>query len=312
MSTKAKDTTRWLRLGCYLLLLFGGSSWWLARQAHAELSERALQVGRELSRIHPSKAGITPMRINGQRLSLSSLVVPHSVEEVLNRFAAHCGRASGGLQAELESLPRGVRLPAEVQAAQFGVFRSDGEREGTAACFARAGEGGLKRLAQAMEQVVETGDFAALGELRYVFARRAQNGKDTHVISVWSQGPLRIAEMFPEQGDVPGEDVVAGVRPPAAQRVLATETLDAAYKLTLYHSQARPEAVLSSYDQQLGRLGFAPAARDAIPNQLPLAARLYTRDGGEALVVLALDDGAGKTLVSALRPGIDAHVTLEQ
>jgi hypothetical protein len=310
---KTSKVARWLRLGSYLCLIVVGSVWWLAHQAHAEVAERALQVGHELQRIHPAKAGITPMRINGQLLSLSSLVVPHPVAEVLDRFSARCGRDSAGVEEELQTLQqKGAKLPAELSPSVFGVFRSDDdEREGTAACFARSGAGGLQRLAGAMTRAAESGDLAELGQLRYVFARRAQDPNHTHVISVWSQGPLRVAEMFPENGDVPGSDIMPNVRPPAAQRVLASEALNAPYQLALYESSARPDQVLTSYDGQLKKHGYAAVARDALSDKLPVTARIYMREHGAALVVLALPSD-GKTLVAALRPGIEGQVTLEQ
>jgi hypothetical protein len=115
--------------------------------------------------------------------------------------------------------------------------------------------------------------------------------------------------MFPAEGDVPGPDIVASVRPPKAQRVLTGEGRGTGYQVALYESEASPSEVLASYDAQLVSHGYAPEIQEALTDIVPVPARLYSQKGRDALVVLAVEQD-GKTVVSALRAGMKDYVEL--
>ena len=302
----------WLRVLAALTVVVSVSGYWLAHRVLAHLSERALLAGRELSRANLIHSGTTQVLLNGQALSLNSTVTPEPVSKVLERFARLCARDSGGVREELaQRVAGGKKLPAGLSAERFGLVENrERDGEGTAACFARPDSSeGFSGLAHRLERVVETGDFSELGQFRYVFARTVKAGAGSHVISIWADGPLRPGRMFPAEGDVPGSDIVSGVRPPRAQRLLTGEGRGTGYQVALYESQASASEVLDSYDTQLARHGYAPARRGSMDGFVPIPARLYARAGRDALVVLA-SEKEGKTVVSALRVGMTDYVEL--
>ena len=56
-----------------------------------------------------------------------------------------------------------------------------------------------------------------LGDLRYVYARALEGGR-SHVVTVWTEGSIRLDRLFPTGGDAPGEDPPALPRPPGLAR----------------------------------------------------------------------------------------------
>jgi DNA primase len=74
-------------------------------------------------------------------------------------------------------------------------------------CIAQPKDGGgIPGLIRRVTEFSLTGDAARLGDMRYVAARKQDNGK-TQVIAIWSEGKFDIAAMFPDEGDAPGTDV---------------------------------------------------------------------------------------------------------
>jgi hypothetical protein len=128
---------------------------------------------------------------------------------------------------------------------------------------------------------------------------------------VWADGSLRVRDMFPATGDVPGADILEGVRPPRAQRVLTGEGKGTGYQVALYESESTPAEVLASYDGQLAQRGYAPLGETDMAEAVPVPTHVYFRDGRDGLVVLATESD-GKTVVSALRVGMDRFVELRQ
>ncbi len=276
-------SVRWrrLRLGLYLTLIGTLSSVWAAHRAGAELSERALSVGRQLDRMSTIAAGTTTFELNGARMSLTTLTRKESIRALLDRFASLCARDSGGVAEQLDSL--GDAIPDGIRSKQFGVFRDERGQEGTAACFARSEGGGIEETVRRLNQLVETGDFAALGQFRYVFARDLGHG-ESHVLSVTSLGALPLDVMFPEQGDVPGSDLSFDVRPNGARRLLSAHVEGSKLEGALYESELPPAEALAGYDAPLARQGFQRGNLANAPEQLVRDARVFLRDDETVLV----------------------------
>jgi hypothetical protein len=316
-ATEANATPRrgsrvraYLRLFAFLVCVLGGSLLWTAQYASAELSERALIAGRQLERLaeHGASAGTT-LRINGQVLTLTSATTELPIETVLDRFERLCARDSGGSAEELAALaaaPAG--LPEGFDVRRFGVLRTESAHEGTAACFAREGKGGLAQLFGAVSALAESGDLQAFGQLRYLFVRRSERSGGNHVLTVSSEGALPLLQMWPETGDAPGRDLVDGVRPPEATRTLSAEA--AGYALTTYESARPGDEALASYGAQLARRGYrrmplavedrqAPQARE--PARAPAPSQVFVQ-GNDVLILFATEqDDAPGSLVSATR-----------
>jgi len=289
------------------LLLFVGaliSGTWRIVRARAQLGERAIVLGRSVAGALQDYPGTTPMTLNGQRLSLNSTSTEQPIGAVLDRFVTLCNRADGGMQRYLDGL-RAARpkLPTEATWSHLSIFRNQSEREGTAACLARdPSDAPFADLVARLAASVEHEDLARLGQFRYVFARKSATTGLTHVVSVWSRGPLKLLEMVPDGSDVPGGDLVHGVRPANSLRVARAEAEGTGFEASLYESSKPPAQTLASYDAALRARGYLPIAAPQIDAAAPVAVRAYGIDGRDPLLAIALPTDHG-SLLSAFRVG---------
>jgi hypothetical protein len=294
-----------------LLLLATGliSATWLMVRARAQLGERAIILGRSTAEALFHQSGTTDIVLNGQRLSLNATSTELPVRAVLDRFVAQCDRADGGMQRYLDELrARQPRLPGEASWSRLTLFRTERDRDGTAACVARTpGDQPLADLAASLAASVEHEDLARLGQFRYVFARKSPTTGLTQVISVWNRGPLKLLEMAPDGRDVPGGDLVHGVRPAKSQRVARVEAEGSGFEASLYESSDLPEQTLASYDAALRARGYVPIALPEIDGSAPVPVRVYTMGGRDPLLALALPTEAG-SLLSAFRIGANGSL----
>lgn len=299
-----------LRLLGYLTVLGAASGAWLLHSAHAELGERALMVGRELHQMRGNELGITRLTVNGARMGLSSVSTSQSVNDVVERFARACQEAAPDIQQGIrEAKAHGARLP---DAQSFGVLRSvPGEKEGTAACFASPKRDGLRGLLARLEQAMDDEDLSALGQVRYVYAKRTDDGRRTHVITTWSEGSLKLGTMFPDRGDAPGEDLVKGVRPPQSRRLLSAYGDDRKLHMVVYEAESskEPAALLGSYQDALVVQGYRSEVEDALRAGAPLDTRVFNKDDREQLLVMS-DRRDGLSRLFAFRIPTNGNVLL--
>lgn len=296
--SESKSKWRWLRLGVCLLSLFTLSLWWEVRQVEAEFSERSLSFGRSLEKLSELERNTTTFELNGERMTLTTTMRDEPASVLLDRFASLCARDSGGVSEQLDELAaKGAQIPAPLRA--FGVFRADGQDEGTAACFARKDGGGLLETIKRLELLLDDGDFSRLGQLRYMFTRKALNGQ-SHVISVSSLGQLRLARMFPAHGDAPGSDLIDSVRPPAARRVLSVRVEGSQLQTAMYESRAEPELAVSAFDPAMRARGFSSGDLRSVQDSLVAATRVFLRED-QTVLVLARPRADHLTAVSTFR-----------
>jgi hypothetical protein len=290
-----------LRLALYLSVVVALSAWWKVRQVSAELSERALSIGRAMESWRDPAAGTSTIRLNGARVSITSVSSDDEVAAILDRFTRMCARNSGGMHEELhEMIARGARIPEHV-ADRFGVFRTeDGERQGTAACFARGAEGGMSGLLDRVSKLVDTGDLAALGQLRYVFAHRREGSNSTHVLTLISQESLPIEEIFPADGDVSGADLVPDVRPEHARRLVSAELEGTSQRAVFYEAHVAADSALQSYDEALPARGYQRGDLSPVIDHMPAPTRVYIKPD-ETLLIVAQDHGEQTSRVFAFR-----------
>jgi hypothetical protein len=278
----------------------------------AQLSERAMSIGQSLQQVTAEQQGTTRLELNGEPLALNSRSTKLSVTEVLDRFAEQCAQHSGGADAELEQLAtKRPKLAASLDWRRLGVFRTGGDQQAAAGCFADTGTAGLRGLATRLAEVLETGDFSRLGQLRYVHARRSQGGDSTHVITVWTEGQLKLEQMFPAQGDAPGRDIVDDVRPPQSVRVISAEAAGNGFRTAIYDSASTPAEVIASYDASLKQKGYVSQSPALMDELTAVPARIYILDESQQLVVTAQPHGA-RTIVSAYQLGSNGYVRLPQ
>jgi hypothetical protein len=292
---------RVLRLAAFLAVVVAISAWWKVRQVSAELSERAMSIGRTMESWRDPAAGTSTLRVNGQRVSITSVSSDDQVSAILDRFAAMCGRHSGGMREEIhELIAHGAAIPEHV-ASQFGVLRAqDGELQGTAACFARESAGGMAEFLERAAKLVETGDLAAMGQLRYVFAHRRAGSTTTHVLTAINHDSLPIEQVFPASGDVPGPDLVPGVRPEHARRVVSADLEGSSARAVLYETRGKADVALQAYDAALPARGYERGDLSLVADQLPAPTRVYVKPN-ETLLIIAHDRDSDISQVSAFR-----------
>jgi hypothetical protein len=293
-----RGSVRWrrVRLGLYLAAIATLSTIFLTRRVEAEISERAFSLGRQLDRMGTIAAGTTTFEVNGARMSLTTITRQESIGALLDRFAGLCARDSGGVSEQLDEL--GDKVPDGLRREQFGVFRDEKDGEGVAACFARQDGGGLEETVHRVQRLVETGDFAALGQLRFLWARETGGG-DRHVLSVSSLGALPIDKMFPQDGDAPGKDLSFGVRPAGARRLISAQVEGGKLEGALYRSELPPAQALAGYDAPMRDLGFQRGELRAVPAEYVSDARVFLRADETVLVFATPHDDF--TTVSSFR-----------
>ncbi len=252
--------------------------------------------------------------INGQRMSLASQSTALHVDQVLGRIQQHCRERSGGLAHELgtlpgasealQGLPEGLRDPS----AWLTSRQTDRDgRSGQVVCIARADSGGgLGGLTDRIKAFAESGDVAAIGDARYVVARRDETAKSTQVLAMWTEGSFNIPSMFPSSGDAPGSDSRYVPRPPGSRRVLTAEISEHPYALRMYDSPQPDLEVLTFYERQLRDRGYRlhelPTTDAAPALDLSEHVRAFSKEGAAVIVVTSRTPGE-QTGVSLIEMG---------
>ncbi len=314
------------RVALYLMLVNFGISYLLMRSAYAGAEKTVRRLGDELTKELGSKLLGEPqaVSVNGQLLFLATKQTDLSVKSVLDQFDSSCVAHSGGLREEFAKMPgfneRKLALPVEMRdPGRIGVIRSDGaeasesETEAHLVCVAQPeGTKGVAGVIDHVNEFLKTGDVSRIGEMRYVKARKLDNGK-TQVIAIWTEGKFNIEAMFPDEGDVPGSDTPGLPRPPSSTRKLSAVVPDHPYAVRSYDAAAPRADVLAFYDQRLAAAGWEqrPAAMgEREPEMQPADARVFTREG-RAVVIAASEDGPNQTGLTIIELGNLERVVTE-
>lgn len=285
-----------LRVGVFLAVAFAVVGLLALRSVRADVGESAVVVGREMSRLGDLLVQARRVRLNGESVFVASAMAPGAPSAVLDRAERLCSDATGGLAEELadpaklgRALPPGTAL----RGLAIGVLRKESAGEGVVACLARQGKGGVAELAARLEDFAASGDLGRVGDLRYVYARAAGEGR-THVVTVWTEGAVRLDRLFPKGGDAPGEDPPGVPRPPGTSRLLAARVDAAPYGVWIFEGPGRAADALAFYDAELARGGWS--ASRTVPGE-DARARAFSR-GGLDVLLLADDEDGGRVAVS--------------
>lgn len=222
------------------------------RSAHAHLGETLLTFGDQLVKWQGMKANSGPRRlyVNGLGLGLITLSTELDVAHALDRFQDLC-RKRGGL-----AVPSALaeKLGPDTQVFD-GSFRQESAAQGVLACLDSGHPLSLSELTERLTRLRDTGDLAALGDLRYVLARRS--GATTTLLVFWTEGSAPLFQLFPKTGDAPGRDPKDLPRPPASQRTLSAAEQGAPYALTLYRTPNQtPDQLRQWYRRELKGSGW--------------------------------------------------------
>ena len=275
------------RLGVYTTCVFLGLAAVAARSARSEAGEASLVMGREFANLGGAIQNGQRVRLNGEQIYVGSTIVDMPTSEVLDRFEALCRKGSQGLDEVVKDPALG--LPEEKKswlaglgAEGLGIVRNESHGEGTVACITHGGGGGVRGLAERLAAFSSSLDLKELGRLRYVYTRPTSNKKRSQVITVWTDGSMRLGHLFPAPGvEAPGGDPVSVPRPPEATRLLSAEIDGAPYGVRLYESAWKPADVLRFYDERLKSEGWT--ATEEVP-RAAAEARAYSKGGAELLL----------------------------
>lgn len=262
------------------------------RSAHARLGEALLGFGDQLVKLQDLKANSAPrqLNINGLSMGVLTLSTKLDVAAALDRFQMQC-RQRGGLQVPpaLANKLGPARTPFDA------TFRQEGSSEGVLACIDSGHPLSLDELTERLAALRDSGDLAALGELRYVFARRS--GGTTTLLVFWTDGSAPLLKMFPPTGDAPGRDPDDVPRPEGGRRVLSATEHGAPYHLTLYKAGGQStEALLNWYRRALDVRGWQTASggsatslRAQRQGRNVVVACSPAKDGGAVATIAELD-----------------------
>jgi hypothetical protein len=121
-------------------------------------------------------------------------------------------------------------------------------------CFTDDRRTGLGDLAERVRALEQTGDLAEFGRFHYVIVKRTPKG--THVRTIWNEGPLPVAKMFPSTGDAVGFDSDIVPRPPNARRTLSATSTEVPFSVHAYESTDGLPAVRDFYDREMVARGW--------------------------------------------------------
>ncbi|UJR82147.1 hypothetical protein [Sandaracinus amylolyticus] len=288
------------RAAGFLSLVWIAATLVAVRAARADLDEVMLGFGAETMHLAEARQQSAPtaLSINGAEILVSSGMDDRELDAVLDVFEARCRASDGHLHAQLERAGE-----TEVAAGGWldGTLREDDDDRGYVACLDLGPEDvEPSALLERVQRFVDTGDLAAIGELRYVFAERAEHG--THFVAYWTEGSFPISTMFPSEGDAPGRDVDGVSRPPGSRRVLSARAGDEPYALTVFTGASMGvDGLERFYRDSLSSEGFRLLEPEA------LEGRAYESDG--ALGLVAERDGRMVTVVMVDDP--EAGPTVE-
>jgi hypothetical protein len=305
-ATRSARVRAFARLGAYLAFAFVVLAVLALFRARASAGEAALSLGRELAQLGDVMTSTKQLVINGQTLFVSTASTDLEVDVVLDRFEEMCAEHATAVGEELARLSTSEKsaLTHGSRARGLGILRTqEGDDEGTVACFANDEGGGAGAILSRVRELLRTGDLAALGRLRYVYATHTKRGgaaaphTGTHVITVWADGPIRLGEMFPASGDATGSDSDLAPRPRDAKRLLSAQVTGEPYAVRVYDSALSSEAYFGEVTSEMDRAGWTHVAAPGTDN-----ARGFLRgDGVEVVVSTAQQDD--RMLVTILELG---------
>jgi hypothetical protein len=200
--------------------------------------------------------------INGAAMNISTAMTPQSPKEVLDRYESLCREHPQFLARAIADVPQEMQRKVEAtvpgatwrRLTDLTTVRREVGDEGMLVCFTDDRPAGLGDLAGRVRALEQTGDLAELGRVHYVVVKRTPRG--THVRTIWNEGPLPVAKMFPSKGDAPGFDSDLVPRPPNARRTLSATSTEVPFSVHAYESTDGVPAMHGFYDREMAARGW--------------------------------------------------------
>ena len=232
---------------------------------------------------------------------LASSVTKLTTPQVMAEMKKYCHEHSGGLGEAIGKLPseaHGTKVPEQMRdPAKWLTVRGDGSDKdfGQISCFTRTDQTTLGGFVDRLTRFMATGDVSELGDMRYAVARRVTD-RSTHVLAIWTQGRFNIADMFPEKGDAPGNDLPEIPRPQESTRLFSADFPGHPYAARIYEThRSRGTCSPSTTSHMRGR-GYSAEGvwkeRHGEPlTATPSYARAFTKNG-VTFIISALTEPA--------------------
>jgi hypothetical protein len=278
----------------------------IARSVRGEVGEKALGLGKDLAAFADLVSGSHQVMLNGETIYLSSTIADQDKREILDRFEAHCQEYSGGLFEEFAKLPKAkqdelAKKTPITWGMRFGMVRNENDDEGMIVCIAQNGGGGVAGVVERLTRLTETWDLAALGNLRYVFVRRIEDGR-SHVLTSFTEGSFNLDRVLGLKGEAAGIDPPGAPRPPDSRRILSVSADGAPYGVQSFQSGASPTEIKKFYDDTMPKLGWEKVADD----DEVYRTGIYQR-GGVTMTISALQFEEGEKTTVTFAEGSPAN-----
>lgn len=296
-----------LRVGLFLVAVWAGLAYLATRKAEAEVREMMLGMGAELMRFPGSTQGVErDVEFNGAVVHMMEGSVNRPVNEVLDYFEARCMELDRSHERLLELQQEGFLGEGDLTLSD-SVMRHDYGPTAFVACLDPGEEhdnGDPDSIGDRLSAFLESGDLADVGALRYVYVERHQDdgGEEmSQIVSLYTDGPVNIYDMFPTAGDAAGADVDDVPRPPGSRRILSSRVVGRPYGVTMYASETSSAEDLDRYYRAaLPELGWAEIASHEGERVTVDGMKLYTVSKGERIVTVALSEEEGVTSTTIL------------
>jgi hypothetical protein len=248
-----------LHVGAAGSLLLVAVAFALAVDARAQADDFAEEAGSHLLRGARGQTGTAQvLHVNGLPFRMKTGLVRQSVSAVLDGFDERCGVPgaaawTGGLPAD--AVQRLASMGGIGTGRLRPVLRAESDAGGYVACLDLRTPPETSEIVQRLRAFAATFDLAAIGDLRFAWA--LQEGDGTAFVAVRSEGPVRLAQLFPVRGDAPGVDLPGIPRPPGARRVLSAWHAEQPAMLASYRVELAAAELAARYGRRLIDGGFA-------------------------------------------------------
>lgn len=285
------------RVLTYGLVVTAGITVLAARNAVADVGSEGLRIGKDLEKVSALLGDTQELTLNQQNIYFSQAVSQESAGVVLGKFEASCNEDPAISGVDWDEIADSKISPGKPRSLiNIGTIRKD-ESDGSGGivlCFSRPQGAKQKSLTEAMQEFRDTGDFAALGNLRYVHVNASRG--QTKVQTIWTNGSFNMNQLMPPENgsDTPGSDSPTMPRPANGQRILTATATGTPYAVRMYTTSQTQSAVLDYYDEEMSNRGWATIVA---PSAGELDGHWYERDGAQAMVSLGVNQD-GKVVVT--------------
>jgi hypothetical protein len=300
-----------LRVAAYLSVLLTILALAVGRRAYARATDVAWAASRELDGLADVVGMPKTLFVNGAAMHVATAMTEQSPKEVLDRFEALCREHPQFLARAMDDVPEEMRHKAEAampgmswrRLTGLGIVRREDPDRGMLVCFTDDRPAHVADLKGRVQALKESGDLSELGRFHYVMVKRTPAG--TNVRTVWNEGSLPVARMFPAKGDALGTDSPDVPRPPNSRRTLSASAAEVPFSVHVYESTDNLAAMRAFYDREMAARGWQlHDAGSTVTYEKPGADFVYcsfsARDGRSTVIATATGR-AGLPKVAGLR-----------